>query len=207
MRLSVVSATTCAAAIAGAAEPSPATSSVPTPNVTEAKKPEVRGPADDLVVEASAGYGVGALSAVGDRSPKVLHGPTFHLGAGWAWTIKANQSLGLLVFADGMFDGDRTTGRGTKLGARYGASAFVAGEKAHVRLGAGYARTTADGQQHDGIGVAFAAGWQFPILPGAKSWKRPYGTFEIVPSWDFLGAGSQTLHRWTFAMQLGFALL
>jgi hypothetical protein len=154
---------------------------------------EARGPAEDLVVEAS-------------HKPLVAHGPMFHLGLGWAWSIKYNQSLGLEVFADGMFDGERTTGGSTAVGGRYGAAAYVIGEKAHVRVGGGWASNNFDGANYQGLSVSFAAGWHVQMMPGSKSWKRPTFTFDVASSWDFLAAGDETLHRWLIGLLAGVAI-
>lgn len=178
-----------------------------------APPPAERGPAEDLVLEGSIGYGAGPFTTIAGRKPLVAHGPMFHLGLGWAWSIRSNQSLGLEVTADGMFDGERTTtdveaGRsGTgAVGGRYGAAAFVIGEKAHVRVGSGWASSTYQDAKYQGLSVNFAAGWHVPIIPSAKSWKRPAVTFDIASSWDFLGAGDETLHRWTIGLLIGMAI-
>lgn len=166
---------------------------------------KVRGPAEDLVVEAGFGYGVGALTAIDGHDPKIANGPDVHFGAGWAWTIKSNQSVGIELFFDGQFDGDKSTGDGTRLARRIGASAFVIGERAHVRLGGSFSKSYFDKGEYDGLGVTFAAGWHFAIIKGLETWKRPFLTVDFVPSWDFLGAGTQTLHRPSFAILLGVA--
>lgn len=166
----------------------------------------VRGPADDLVVEAGIGYAVGAFTAIQGRDPAVAHGPMFHLGLGWAWTLRPNQSVGIQGFVDGTLDGDGTTQSGTSMAGRYGGGVFVYGEKAHVRLNFGYAHATREGNGYSGIGVGFAVGWQVP-LANRKGWKYPAFIAEIVPSWDFLGAGSETLHRWNFGIVIGLAVL
>jgi hypothetical protein len=168
------------------------------------KKP--RGPAEDLVIEASIGYGAGPFTAIHDRRPRIAHGPVYHFAVGWAWTVRSNQSLGVELFADGMFDSERITGGPLKLGGRYGAAAFVVGERAHVRVGGGYASSTYRGDTYHGLSVGFAAGGHTQMVPNATSWKRPTVTYDIVPSWDFLNAGSQTLHRWTIALTLGVAV-
>lgn len=170
----------------------------------EKKDEPVRGPAEDLVVEAGFGYGVSALTAIQGHDPKVAHGPMVHAGLGWAWTVRASHSLGVEAFLDGMIDNDKTTGSGNAFGRRLGLQAFVIGTKAHVRVGAGLAHATFDKNDYDGIGVALAAGFHLGVVD-TKTWKRPMVTFDIVPSWDFLSAGSETLHRPTFAFVLGVA--
>ncbi|MGZ3418418.1 MAG: hypothetical protein ACXVEE_11170 [Polyangiales bacterium] len=170
------------------------------------KPPEkVRGPAHDLVVEAGFGYGVSALTAIDGHDPKVSPAPAVHFGAGWAWSIKSNQSVGLELFVDGSFDGDKVTGDGTKFARRLGAAAFVVGERAHVRLGGGFSKSYFDKGEYDGLGIVFAAGWHFAIIKDLQTWKRPMMTIDFMPSWDFLGAGTQTLHRPSFALVLGIA--
>jgi hypothetical protein len=182
-----------------------------TPPPAEAR---VRGPAEDLVVEGSFGYGVGPFTTIAAHKPRVVHGPIFHLAIGWAWTIRSNQSLGLSVTADGMFDGEKTTtnteaglsGNGA-IGGRYGASAWVIGEKAHVKVGGGWASSTYQGANYQGLSLNFTAGWHAMMLPAAtQSWKRPAVTFDFATGWDFLGAGDETLHRWTVGLLLGFAM-
>lgn len=183
--------------------------------VSEPKAPEpVRGPAEDLIIEASIGYGAGPFTTIAQHKPRVAHGPVFHLALGWAWSIRPNQSLGLALTADGMFDGERTTtnvdqgmaGTGA-IGGRYGAAAFVVGERAHVRVGGGFASSTyQSAPPYQGLSVNFAAGWHVQMMPGAKSWKRPMVTFDFATSWDFLGAGDETLHRWNVGLLLGAAL-
>lgn len=175
--------------------------------------PPPRGPAQDLVVEAGVGYAAGAFSEIQGINPKVAHGMVFHFAVGWAWTIRPNQSVGLELTADGMVDGQRVNGLEAtgSIGGRYGAQAFVVGERAHLRIGAGMARTRyqVDPSRPDpytGIGVTFAAGYHVPLMPNSKGWKRPYLTVDIAPSWDFLGAGSDTLHRWTFGLLIGLAV-
>jgi hypothetical protein len=164
-----------------------------------------RGPAEDLIAEAGFGYGVSALTAIKDHDPKVSPAPAVHFGLGWAWSIRSNQSIGLAAFFDGAFDGDKVTDDGTKLSRRFGAAAFVIGERAHLRLGGTFSKTFFDKGEYDGLGVAFAAGWHFAIVKGLETWKRPYFTVDFVPSWDFLGAGSETLHRPSFSVLLGVA--
>lgn len=172
----------------------------------EAAPEEKRGPAEDLVIEAAIGYGAGPYTTIANHSPKVAHGPMFHLGLGWAWSLRYNQSLGLEVYADGIFDGERISGGSTVVGGRYGAGAYVIGEKAHVRVGGGWASNRYDGANYQGLSVSFAAGWHVQMLPGAKSWKRPTVTFDLASSWDFLGAGDETLHRWLIGTLLGVAV-
>ncbi len=167
---------------------------------------EKRGPAEDLIIEASIGYGAGPFTTIAGHSPKVAHGPMFHIGLGWAWTIKYNQSVGLEAYADGMFDGERISGGSTAVGGRYGAAAYVIGEKAHVRVGGGWASNQYDGTNYQGLSVSFAAGWHVQMIPGAKSWKRPTVTFDLASSWDFLGAGDETLHRWIIGGLIGVAV-
>ncbi len=174
---------------------------------TEAKpEPRVRGPADNLVVEASIGYGAGVFGAIEGHDPKVAHGPMFHAGLGYAWTLRRNQSLGVAATIDGMVDGDGSTGAGAALSARYGGSAFMYGEKAHLRLGFGYAKAKLDGADFSGIGVGFAVGYH-GAMGDRDAWKRAAITFDVVPSWDFLGAGGQTLHRWTFGLLFGVSVI
>lgn len=188
-------------------EAKPATTAEPA--TAEPAKKE-RGPAENLVIEAGAGYGVGTLTTITNHSPQVVHGPTFHVGAGYAWTLRANQSIGVELFAQGMVDADRTTGNGAQIAGRYGASAFLVGERAHLRLGAGYATTTASdkagkAESFSGLGISFAAGWHFAV--GKQTgWKRAGVTFEVIPAWDFLSAGSETMHRLSFSMLLGVAI-
>lgn len=165
-----------------------------------------RGPAEDLVLEASLGYGAGPFTTIAGHSPKVAHGPMFHIGVGWAWTMKYNQSVGLEAYADGMFDGERISGGSTAVGGRYGAAAYVIGEKAHVRVGGGWASNQYDGANYQGLSVSFAAGWHVQMMPGTKSWKRPTVTFDLASSWDFLGAGDETLHRWIIGGLVGVAV-
>ena len=194
---------------AAADEPAPAATSPAAATTVTATKPAVadeRGPADALMVEAEVGYGVGAFTAIQGHDPKVPHGPMTHFGLGWAWTVRTNQSIGVEAFAEGTFDGDKTTSAGAAFAGRYGAAAFVYGERAHLRLGFGYAHATMDGSGYSGLGVSFAAGWQVPLGP-RKGWKYPAFLVEVLPSWDFLGAGSETLHRWNFGVLLGLAVL
>ena len=164
----------------------------------------VHGPANQLITEASLGYGVGAFTAIDGHDPRVTNGPIFHAALGWAWALRTNQSVGIQAFADGTWDGDRSSSNGAALASRFGGAAFVYGEHVHVRLGFGYAHATFDGGSYGGLGLGFAAGWHAPITPGSK---RLMFTFDVLPSWDFLGAGSQTLHRWNFGLAVGLAVL
>jgi hypothetical protein len=178
----------------------------PTAGATAAEsRPEERAPAEDLVLSTGLGYGVGASSAIAAQNPKVLHGLALRVGAGFAWAVRRAQSVGLELSVDAIVDRERTTGGDTALGGRYGVGAFVIGEKAHVRATVGLARSTFDGVARSGIGIGFAAGWHVPIVAGARWWKRPVVTADLAPSWDFLGAGSETLHRWSFAILVGVA--
>lgn len=181
---------------AGAGEPGPAPGE-------QKSAPEERGPAKDLVLEGAAGYGGGPFTSITGVKPRVAHGAAFHVAAGWAFSLRHNQSLGATLFADGVLDGESVTAGTRNIGARYGAFAFVMGERAHVRLGGGWATTRYQGADYSGFSVAFAAGWHVALLPSARSWKRPYVTFDVAPSWDFLGAGPETLHRWTVAALIG----
>lgn len=166
-----------------------------------------RGPAEDLVLEASFGYGGGPFTAIAGHDPKVAHGPAMHFAAGWAWTVKANQSLGLEFAFEGNFDSGSVTGGTRRVAPRFMGYAFVMGEYAHVRVGAGHASSRFDAGNYSGLSVGFAAGWNVPILPAAKkSWKRPYVTFDIAPTWDFLNAGSETLNRWTVSALIGVGI-
>lgn len=178
----------------------------PEPAAAKPAEGKVRGPAEDLIIEASIGYGAGPFTTITNHRPLVAHGPMFHVALGWAWTIRYNQSLGLEVYADGMFDGERTTAGTGAVGARYGAAAYVIGEKAHVRVGGGWANNTYQSGNYQGLSVGFAAGWHVQMMPGAKSWKRPTVTFDITSSWDFLGAGDETLHRWIIGGLVGVAV-
>jgi hypothetical protein len=196
-RLAILTAVLALPASALADEPKPAAAAP----AAEPEKP--RGPAQDLVLEAAFGYGGGPFTAIKGHDPKVAHGPAMHFAAGWAWTIKPNQSLGLELAFDGNFDSGNITGGTRRVASRYMAFAFVMGEFAHVRVGAGWASARFDKEDHSGLSVGFAAGWNVPILPKSKSWKRPYVTFDIAPSWDFLGAGSETLNRWTVSALVG----
>jgi len=169
-----------------------------------AEKP--RGPAEDLILEAAFGYSVGVFTAIKGHDPKVAHGPGMHFAAGWAWTVKANQSLGVEAAFDGNFDTGNTTGGTRRVAPRYMGYAFVTGEYAHVRVGGGYACSRFEKEEYCGPSVGFAAGWNIPLLPRAKSWKRPYFTADIAPSWDFLKAPGETLNRWTFAVLFGVGI-
>lgn len=166
---------------------------------------ELRGPANNVVFEATGGYGVGAFGAIDGHDPAVAHGPLFHVGAGWAWPLRTNQSLGVLLFGDGQFDGDHTTASGAQLASRVGAAAALWGEHAHLRLGVGWAHATLADKGYGGLGIVFGAGWQTTITEGTK--KHGVFMFEVLPSWDFLGAGNQTLHRWNFGILIGVAVL
>lgn len=206
-RLAIVAAVLAGSGSALADEPKTAESKAEAktePAATEPEKP--RGPAQDLVLEAAFGYGGGPFTAIKGHDPKVAHGPAMHFAAGWAWTIKPNQSLGLELAFDGNFDTGSVTGGTRRVAPRYMAFAFVMGEFAHVRVGAGWASSRFDKEDHSGLSVGFAAGWNVPILPKAKSWKRPYVTFDIAPSWDFLGAGNETLNRWTVSALVGVGI-
>ena len=173
----------------------------------EPKKEEVRGPAHDVVVEASIGYAGGVFTAIEGHDPTVAHGPMFHLALGYAWTIKHNQSVGIGAVADGTLDSQRSTGTGSgHVAGRYGGQVFMYGERAHLRLLFGYAHAALDGNTYGGIGVGFGAGWHVP-LGQRGNWKRAAFIAEIAPSWDFLGAGSQTLHRWNFGLLFGIAMI
>jgi hypothetical protein len=171
-----------------------------------APKEEVRGPAQDLVLEVSLGYAGGVFTAIEGHDPTVTNGPMFHLGVGYAWTLKHNQSVGVAAIADGTLDTDRSTKMGGHVAGRYGGAAFVYGERAHLRLLFGYAHAALDGATYGGIGVGFGAGWHVP-LGQRGNWKRVAFIAEIAPSWDFLGAGSQTLHRWNFGLLFGIAVI
>jgi len=179
------------------------------PNTALAAEPKpdepTHGPANDIVFEGTFGYGAGVFGAVQGTDPKVTNGPMFHAGVGWAWALRTNQSVGLLAIGEGQFDGDRTTNEGAKLSSRIGAAAALWGEHAHLRLGFGYAHATLNGEGFGGLGVSFAAGWQATITEG--NGKRAVFMFEVLPSWDFLGAGSETLHRWNFGLLIGVAAL
>jgi hypothetical protein len=190
----------------------------PSSGAAEEKKAEkapenpepVRGPAENLVIEAVGGYGVGTLTTIPNHDPQVVHGPLYHLALGYAWTIRASNSIGVQLFADGMLDSDRTTGAGAKIAGRYGAAAFMVGQKAHVRLGFGYTTLSAADKQgvssdYTGLGICFGLGYHF-MFGKQTGWKRPALTWEVVPAWDFLNAGSGTLHRLSFGMALGVAI-
>ncbi len=176
----------------------------------------VRGPAENLVIEAVGGYGIGTLTTIPNHDPTVVHGPLYHVGVGYAWTIRASNSLGVEIFADGMVDSDRTTAAGAKVAGRYGLAAFMIGEKAHVRLGFGYTTTTAGtstkngaiprSEEFTGLGLSFGLGYHFMV--GKQSgWKRAAVCWEVVPSWDFLsGDASSTMHRLAFGMALGVGI-
>ena len=171
-----------------------------------APKEEVRGPAHDIVLEVSLGYAGGVFAAIDGHDPTVTNGPMFHLGIGWAWTIKHNQSVGIAAIADGTLDSDRSTKMGGHVAGRYGGAVFMYGERAHLRLLFGYAHAALDGNTYGGLGVGFGAGLHFP-LGQRGNWKRAAMIAELAPSWDFLGAGSQTLHRWNFGLLFGIAVI
>ena len=106
----------------------------------------------------------------------------------------------------GQGSNDKSTNMGGHIAGRFGGAAFVYGEKAHLRLLFGYAHAALDGQTYGGLGVGFGAGWHVP-LGQRGNWKRAAFIAEIAPSWDFLGAGSQTLHRWNFGLLFGIAVI
>lgn len=172
-----------------------------------ASEQKVRGPADQLVVEAGAGYSGGLFTTIKGHDPRVAHGAAFHLGLGWAWSLKSTQSVGAQLFADGDFDsagivGPNSTG---KLAPRFGVAGALWGDVAHLRLGAAWATSHYEGGTYSGPSVVFAAGWHVSLMPSLKTWKRPMFTFEFVPSFDFLKVGNETLNRWTLAGMAGFA--
>lgn len=198
------------AATASAQASTASSTTTPPPSKVEASAAaaaeHVQGPANDVVFETTVGYGVGAFSAIDTHnSPTIAHGPLLHAALGWAWALKANQSLGVLAFGDIQLDGDKSTSDGTKPASRLGAAGALWGEHAHLRLGFGWAHATLDTQSYGGIGIVFGAGWQTTITEGKS--KRAVFMFEVLPSWDFLGAGSATLHRWNFGILLGVAVL
>jgi len=174
-----------------------------------AKKQEekVRGPAEDLVIEAGAGYAGGLFTAIKGHDPHVAHGAAFHLGAGWAWTVKRTQSLGAELFVDGAFDSEAIVGANStgKVAPRFGVAAALWGDIAHLRLGGAWSTSHYEGGEYSGPSVVFAAGWHVALMPSLKTWKRPVFTFEFVPSFDFLKANDETLNRWTLAALAGFA--
>jgi len=212
--LAILAAALLGPSVAGAAEEKTPekTGEKPPEKAPEPEKP-VRGPAENLVIEAAAGYGIGTLTTIPNHDPQVVHGPLFHVAVGYAWTIRASNSVGVQIFADGMLDSDRTTGSGAKVAGRYGAAAFMIGEKAHVRLGFGYTTTTAANkvgvsEDFTGLGICFGLGYHFMV--GKQSgWKRAAISWDVVPAWDFLGSqsgSSATLHRLSFGMALGVAI-
>ncbi len=166
-----------------------------------------RGPADQLVLEGSGGYGGGLFTAIQGHDPKVAHGAAFHVGLGWAWTVKRTQSLGAELFADGSFDASSIVGPGStgKVAPRYGVAAALWGDLAHLRVGGAWATSRYEGGKYGGPSLVFAAGWHVTLMPTLKTWKRPMFTFELVPSFDFLKAGDETLNRWTLAAMAGIA--
>lgn len=168
---------------------------------------KARGPAQDLVVEAGAGYSGGLFTAIAGHDPHVAHGAAFHVGAGWAWSVKSTQSLGGELFVDGAFDSENIVGANStgKVAPRFGVAAALWGDVAHLRLGGAWATSRYEGGQYSGPSLVFAAGWHVALMPSLKTWKRPMFTFEFVPSFDFLRAGDETLNRWTLAALLGFA--
>jgi len=163
------------------------------------------GPANDVVFEATGGYGVAAFTAINGHDPTVAHGAMFHTGVGWAFPLGEKQSVGILAFADGMFDGDHSTHDGTKIAARIGGAAALWGTHAHLRLGFGWAHATLDGNGYGGLGVAFAAGVHFTLSEFGK--KKGVFFAEVLPAWDFLGEGSETLNRMSFGVLIGVAVL
>ncbi|MEO7096703.1 MAG: hypothetical protein ABI175_25825, partial [Polyangiales bacterium] len=146
-----------AAAGSSSAAKAPASASADAPKV------EVRGPAQDLVLELSLGYSAGVFTAIEGHNPAVANGPMFHVGVGYAWTLKHNQSVGIAAIADGSLDNDRTTNMGGHISGRFGGAAFVYGERAHLRLLFGYAHAALDGETYGGVGVGFGAGWHVPL--------------------------------------------
>jgi len=191
---------TCASAAADGPEPG-------------AEQGGPRGPADGLVVETGAGYSGGLFTAIKGHDPRVAHGAAFHLAAGWAWPVKATQSLGAQLFMDGAYDADTIVGANStgKVAPRYGVAGALYGDVAHLRLGGAWATSRYQGGEYSGPSVVFAAGWHFALLPSLQTSRRPWYfvhpqlTFEFVPSFDFLKVGDETLHRWTLAAMLGFA--
>ncbi len=176
----------------------------PAKSVEPAEKP--RGPAQDLVLEAAFGYSVGVFTAIKGHDPEVAHGPAMHFAAGWAFTVKPNQSLGAEFAFDGDFDSGKITGGTSKIAPRYMGFAFVTGEYAHVRVGGGYSTSHFENGEYSGPSIGFGAGFNIPVIPTAKSWKRPYVTIDIAPTWDFLKAPGETLNRWTVPLLVGVAI-
>ncbi len=167
---------------------------------------ELENPADGLIVDASFGYSAGVLSAIGTQDPKVLYGPSFHVGAGWAFPVEKSKSLAVGAFFDGTFDRASITGGGSGLAPRVGLYGALYGKNAHIRVGAGWARTQFVGESHTGLGLEFAVGWHIPLVD-ATAGHRPAITIDFVPSWDFLNAGDERLHRWGMAFMVGVSLL
>lgn len=172
-----------------------------------ASEEKVRGPAEDLVIEAGAGYSGGLFTAITGHDPHVAHGAAFHVAAGWAWSVTRTQSLGAELFADGAFDSENIVGGNStgKIAPRFGVAAALWGDVAHLRLGGAWATSRYEGGEYSGPSLVFAAGWHVALMPSLETWKRPMFTFEFVPSFDFLKAGDETLNRWTIAALLGFA--
>jgi hypothetical protein len=162
-------------------------------------------PADDLVLEAEAGYGVGMLSAVRGHNPQVVNGFALHGAIGWAFPTSATHSVAVGGFFEGVFDGDRTTTQGTAFSTRLGAVISSIGETTHVRLGVGYARTVDLGDTFGGLGASFALGWHVPLTRAQSGW-RSLLTFDINPSFDTLGANGDTLYRFQMALLVGGTL-
>lgn len=167
---------------------------------------ELDNPADGLIVDASVGYAAGALSAIRGRDPKVLYGPTFHVGAGWAFPVAKSKSLAVGGFFDGTWDRGAVTGEGATLSPRFGIYGALYGKNAHIRIGGGWARTVFAGETHQGPGLAFAVGWHIPLVDDTAG-HRPAIAIDFVPSWDFLDAGDERLHRWGMAFMVGGSLL
>jgi hypothetical protein len=167
---------------------------------------ELDNPADGLIIDGSFGYSGGVLSAIGTQDPKVLYGPTFHVGAGWAFPVAKSKSLAVGAFLDGTWDRSSITGEGATLAPRGGIYGALYGKNAHIRIGAGWAKTLFVGESHQGPGLAFAVGWHIPLVD-ATAGHRPAITIDFVPSWDFLDAGSERLHRWGMAFMVGGSLL
>jgi hypothetical protein len=188
-------------ALAQSATPAPAPAPAPAVGAAE----ETHGPANNIVFEAMGGYGVAAFTAIAGHDPTVAHGPMFHTAVGWAFALGDKQSIGVLAFADGTFDGDHSTRDGTKLASRIGAAAALWGSHAHLRLGFGFAHATLDGNGYGGLGVAFAAGLHVGISEFGK--KRGVFMVDVLPAWDFLGAGNETLNRPSFGIMIGVAVL
>ena len=178
------------------------------PSSDETSEADRDNPADALIVDASFGYSAGVLSAITGHDPKVLYGPSFHVGAGWAFPVERSKSLAVGAFFDGTFDRASITGTGDGAGLapRVGLYGALYGKNAHIRIGAGWARTTFADQSHAGLGLAFAVGWHIPLVDDTAG-HRPAITIDFVPSWDFLNAGDERLHRWGMACLVGLSLL